>query len=292
MIGQWTSLVLSLDKTVLKLVVWLLIAMLTMVPLERLFELHRRETALRRGLFEDILYYFASGLLPAFLLVIVYAVVTRFFDAVLPSAWFAWVSGRPGWARLALTVVVADLGYYWAHRWSHAWPRLWRMHAIHHSPTELDWLAATRVHPLEIAYARGLSFVPVYALGLIDVRVAGQSTALMLLVVFNTFWGFFIHANVGLNLGWLERVLTTPRFHHWHHANDSVEVHDKNFAALLPCLDMMFGTFHLPQREFPAIYGTSTPLPAGFARQLLDVFPRPSPASSMPPANRSQDRRA
>ena len=272
MIDQWAGLLRGIDKTLLRLAIWFAIALLTMVPLERMFALRRHPTWRRPGFAQDVLYFVASGVLPAFVLVFVYAAVTACVDAVLPSAWFAWVRSCPGWTRLALTIVVADLGYYWAHRWAHETPRLWRLHAIHHSPTAMDWLVATRTHPLEIVYVRGLSFVPVYALGLIDVTAAGQSAALMLLVVFNTFWGFFIHANVGLNLGWIERIVTTPRFHHWHHADDSAAVHNKNYAALLPALDMVFGTFHLPQREFPKTYGSPTRLPHGFMRQLFGTF--------------------
>jgi sterol desaturase/sphingolipid hydroxylase (fatty acid hydroxylase superfamily) len=46
-------------------------------------------------------------------------------------------------------VILADLGFYVAHRLFHGVPWLWRFHAIHHSIQELDWLAGVRVHVLD-----------------------------------------------------------------------------------------------------------------------------------------------
>jgi len=60
----------------------------------------------------------------------------------------------------------------------------------------------------------------------------------------------------------LDRVIATPRFHHWHH---SVEEHavDKNFAVHLPLLDHLFGTLLLPRDgSWPAAYGIAgNPIP-------------------------------
>ncbi|MER9413296.1 hypothetical protein [Mesorhizobium sp. M0589] len=38
----------------------------------------------------------------------------------------------------------------------------------------------------------------------------------------------------------------SPRFHHWHHANER-EAWDKNFAGQLPLLDMLGGTLFMPE---------------------------------------------
>ncbi len=42
-----------------------------------------------------------------------------------------------------------------------------------------------------------------------------------------------------------ERVLVTPRFHHWRHGKERAAI-DKNFAVHFPILDRLFGTHHLP----------------------------------------------
>src|SRR5581483_8489128 len=48
-------------------------------------------------------------------------------------------------------LVLADLFGYWAHRLQHEIGRLWRIHAVHHSSTELNWLSSVRVHPFNEA---------------------------------------------------------------------------------------------------------------------------------------------
>jgi sterol desaturase/sphingolipid hydroxylase (fatty acid hydroxylase superfamily) len=82
----------------------------------------------------------------------------------------------------------------------------------------------------------------------------------------------FIHANLRTRTGWLDAVLVTPRFHHWHHAADPA-ARDKNFAVHFPWLDRLFGTHHLPAGAWPARYGVDGDAPpAGFAAQLAWPF--------------------
>ncbi len=267
MTDQILALMHGMGHTLLQLGVWLAIAMAVMIPLEHWRAL-RPQAVLRPRFLQDILYFFVSGVVPAFFLLVVYAVVVRFFQALLPRGWFVWVQSLPGGVRLVATLLAADFGFYWAHRWAHEWPAIWRFHAIHHSPTQIDWLVATRTHPFEIVWLRGLSFVPLFALGLIDPFAPGQSTGIMLVVIFNVMWGFFIHGNVSIRLRWLEKIVATPRFHHWHHANDGESTHGKNYAALLPFLDRLFGTAHLPGDDYPDQYGCTTKVPDHFLAQL------------------------
>lgn len=52
-------------------------------------------------------------------------------------------------------VLVADFTQYWVHRTFHTVPWLWRFHAIHHSAEEMDWLAGSRLHLVDvIVYTR------------------------------------------------------------------------------------------------------------------------------------------
>ncbi len=66
-----------------------------------------------------------------------------------------------------------------------------------------------------------------------------------------------IHANTRMHYGWLEKLIVSPRFHHWHHASDT-EAIDKNYAATFPVIDRIFGTYHLPLKRWPLHYGTVT----------------------------------
>ena len=92
---------------------------------------------------------------------------------------------------------------------------------------------------------RGLTYVPIVVLGF-------SETALMVYVLIVAAQATFIHANVRWELHLLRRVIATPAFHHWHHANEP-EAIDKNFAVHTPVWDRLFGTYYLPDRGEPAI---------------------------------------
>jgi len=84
--------------------------------------------------------------------------------------------------------------------------------------------------------------------------------------------GVLIHSNTSLPFGPLAYLFTTPHFHHWHHAADA-EAIDKNYAANLPVLDMLFGTWIDHPGRWPQRYGVvGKPLPGKFVGQHLYPF--------------------
>ena len=58
-------------------------------------------------------------------------------------------------------------------------------------------------------------------------------------------WGFFIHANVRLELGPLTPIISGPQLHRIHHSA-LAEHRDKNFATFFPFIDILFGTYYGP----------------------------------------------
>ena len=111
----------------------------------------------------------------------------------------------------------------------------------------MDWLAGSRMHPLDaLATRAGVITVLVFA--------GAGSAAVALYLAFVSFHAVFIHANFGARLGWLDPLLVTPRYHHFHHAAET-EAIDKNFAVHLPFLDRIFGTQFLPDSRWPRVYG-------------------------------------
>ncbi len=61
----------------------------------------------------------------------------------------------------------------------------------------------------------------------------------------------FYHSAIRVRLSWLDRMLVTPQVHRIHHSVD--EHYNRNFADVLPTLDIVFGTYDRPEREaFPA----------------------------------------
>jgi sterol desaturase/sphingolipid hydroxylase (fatty acid hydroxylase superfamily) len=265
------------------LAVRLLLIIAVLVPLERMFAA-RAQKILRAGFFTDIAYYFFANLLPNMLLAVPLSALAWLLHIAVPSPFYAFMAGLPLPLRLALALVAGEIGFYWGHRWMHEIPMLWRFHAIHHAAEDMDWLVNTRAHPVDLFLARLTGLIPIYVLGLAQ-PMANQADIVPLLVaLIGSFWGFFVHANLSWRFGWLENVIATPAFHHWHHTNDGPDVIDKNFASMLPWIDRLFGTFHVPKRQFPRSYGIAAPMPKHFWGQL--AFPWSSQAL---PQTRPQD---
>jgi lathosterol oxidase len=252
---------LGLDWFLLNLIVYTLI----FVPLERLFARLPEQGVFRPGWRTDLTYFFVSSLLIQLLTIVTLRPAMIFFDwAVLPSVQ-GIVRALPTVLQFFLLLLVADFTQYWVHRAFHAIPLLWRFHAVHHSAEQMDWLAGSRLHLVDIAVTRGLTYVPIYLLGF------GDGPLFAYLVVVSA-QATFIHANIRFDFGWVKWLVATPQFHHWHHAAER-EAIDKNFAVHLPMIDVLFGTAHMPDR-WPRAYGISggQAPPSGYLRQLLWPF--------------------
>lgn len=260
-----------------RLCVWLALLALIFLPLERLFAV-RRAAIVRAQFWTDLGYYFLSGLAPALLLAAPLAAVAWVARTAVPDPLHAFVAAQPLWLLLPVALVIGDAGAYWGHRLSHEVPWLWRFHAVHHSAEHVDWLVNTRAHPIDLLVTRLFGLTPLYVLGLAGPVGAKGTLVPVLVAVIGTIWSFFIHANVGWRFGRVERALATPFFHHWHHSRrDHV---DRNYAAMFPFLDHLFGTLHLPA-DWPCEYGTDTDVGARLATQLVRPFaarPRDFPA--------------
>ena len=250
--------------SVLRVSAWLTILVVIFVPLERLFAVHPQKI-FRKGIFTDTAYYFLSSLVPALLLSGPISVVAWAAHQAVPGAILATTAALPLWARVILGMIAGETGYYWAHRWMHEYPFLWRFHTIHHSAEEIDFLVASRGHPIDIVLGKFCSIVPLYVLGLGGPVGAQGSLVPVLVALVGTVWGFFIHANLRWRFGPLEWLVTTPAFHHWHHTlTGPINV---NYSSTLPWIDRLFGTHYLP-KEFPTAYGIEEKLPDSLAGQL------------------------
>ncbi|MHA6723488.1 sterol desaturase family protein [Sphingomonas sp. RS2018] len=269
-----------------RLSIWLALLATLFVPLEWLFTLKERERAgagagRRRwtARLSDLGYYYLNGLLPGVILAPLLGAVALAVHAATPDAYVAWVASLPFLVKLSAGLLVAEVGAYWGHRWCHAVPFLWRFHAVHHSIEHLDWLANTRAHPLDIVFVRLCGLVPLYALGLASANARGADAMIpVYITLVGTVWSFLVHANVRWRFGVLEQLAATPAFHHWHHTN-SVEGRDRNFAAMFPWVDRLFGTLHLPRNAWPPVYGIDEPVTGGMAEELMHPFHQPKPVA-------------
>ena len=258
----------SFASELVGLSLWLVLLLIVFVPLERIFG-NRSQKVFRRSFGSDLFYYFLNGILPKLLLIIPLTVLAAGLHRMIPLAFYSSVAGMPFWLRLAAALVVSEIGGYWGHRWSHEVPFLWRFHAIHHSAEEIDWLVTAKAHPVDMFFTHLCAMVPLYLAGLAQPIGNRVDFVPLAVTAVSTYWAYFLHANVRWRFGWLEWLVSTPAFHHWHHTNDGPEVINKNYAAMLPWVDQCFGTLYLP-REWPAKYGSDTPVAPDLAGQLLD----------------------
>jgi sterol desaturase/sphingolipid hydroxylase (fatty acid hydroxylase superfamily) len=242
----------------------LLILTLVFVPLERLFALRREQKVLRKEFGTDLAYFFASHLLVQVTVLLTLTPAALFFSWAVSSKFQAAVSAQPLGLQLIQAVFLADLFQYTIHRIFHVVPWLWRFHSIHHSSRELDWLAGSRLHIVDVLVTRAFSFIPLFLMGF-------SEATMLAYVVLVSFQAVLIHANVRFRFGWLRWLVTTPEFHHWHHSAEPEAV-NRNFAVHLPLIDHLFATAYMPDK-WPSEYGISdNPVPDGWFAQLLYPF--------------------
>lgn len=248
------------------------IAALVLTPAEHLAPAHRQPLLLRKGFFIDLVYWFATpiltrcitgAVLALVLLVIVSCVGFDNFPKEFLVRGFGPLSWQPAWLQCCEILVLSDFVDYWTHRGLHR-GSLWRIHAVHHSPEEMNWLSASRVHPLNDLITRSCQLLPILLLGF-------SAVAVIAVVPLVSFYVMFLHSNVRWGFGPLRWVLVSPAYHRWHHTSDT-EGLDKNFAGVFPIWDVLFGTAYFP-RTLPRKYGLSGPrMPESLLAQLMFPF--------------------
>jgi sterol desaturase/sphingolipid hydroxylase (fatty acid hydroxylase superfamily) len=135
-----------------------------------------------------------------------------------------------------------------------------------------------RAHPIDLVFIRLCGLIPIYILGLGAPQSAQGTLVATLVMLVMTMWGFFIHSNIRWRLGPLEWLIATPGFHHWHHTRSAAR--NQNYASMLPWMDRIFGTHHLP-KQWPSAYGIEAKLPSSLVGQL--VYPlREAPEETLP----------
>ena len=217
----------------------------------------------------DLTYFFISHLLIQFFLL---------FTNIVQNDWLAWAHSAavtefaqslPVWLQFLACVFIADLFQSVTHRWYHRNPWFWKFHSIHHSSKNMDWLAGSRTHFFEALATRTAVIVPLYIINF-------SEPALNAYVVLVGVQAVFVHANVRWDFGFLKYVIVTPQYHHWHHSDDP-EYANTNYAVHLPLIDMLMGTFKLPDKMWPDSYGVfGHQPPQGFMSQLTYPFlPKP-----------------
>ncbi len=217
------------------------------------------------------------------------ALLMTWLIPLLSSLSAAVIAAQRGWGlfhlvtlppaiTLAASFVLLDFFGYWMHRLLHKIPLLWRLHALHHSDTDLDVTTTIRHHPAEALVQALCDAALVLLFGFPPQAVLLYGGVVLVVQTFH-------HGNVMLpaRLGWLSRWLITPDLHRLHHSMAYAE-NNSNFGNSVPLWDWLFATLRLaPEGEFKV--GLAEFSGAKFQRldklliQPLLVVPNPRPPS-------------
>lgn len=234
----------------------------TLFTLERLMPYERTWLENDGQVAPDLLHTFLNkGVIQAFATAITSMGIAR---AVDPMPGELWPDTWPLAAQVALGLVVAEAGFYAAHRLAHQWRWLWRFHAVHHSVRRLWIINTGRFHFVDTIVSVALSQPLLY--------VAGAPQVVFLWVAAVTaFIGILTHCNVVMRWRLLGYVFNTPELHRWHHSRKAAEG-NANYGENLMIFDHLFATFLFPARRPPANIGIDEPMAEGFLGQLRQPF--------------------
>ena len=244
---------------------WLIIGFITtaglFVLLEKCAPLRKDQPVLRENWILDMKYFVFYHLTIGFFLFVGNFVVHQWLDWMQFPITSAFIESLPFIAQFLLLILFIDFMQYWIHRVYHENEFFWKVHSVHHSAETMDWLASSRLNIIEPLITRTLGLIIISTLGF-------EQGPINAYIIFVGFHATFIHANFGLNLRWIEWLLVTPKYHHWHHA-DAQEAINTNYAVYVTFLDKLFGTQHNP-KEWPEGYGiVDGHPPEGLFRQQL-----------------------
>jgi sterol desaturase/sphingolipid hydroxylase (fatty acid hydroxylase superfamily) len=228
----------------------------------------------KRDLVTDLCYWFFIPVITRFLriglLIAAAAIVFQITTAQGLVAFYENGHGPlatlPLFAQGIIFLIGEDIILYWTHRWFHG-AKMWKYHAVHHSSEELEGISAARFHPVNL-------FLGSVAADVVLLFAGISPNVFLVLGPLTIAHSAFVHANLDWTLGPFKYVIASPVFHRWHHTAPD-RGGEKNFAATFPVLDLIFGTFYMPEGELPDHYGiTDRTFPEGFGAQLVHPFTR------------------
>ncbi len=157
--------------------------------------------------------------------------------------------GLPG--SFLVTLLVMEFTGYAFHVLFHKVPLFWRVHAMHHSDTQVDVSTTYRHHPFEGMFVIVTS-VPLAA------GLGAPVAAMVLYQLLRMSMNILSHSNIRIPESierWLRYVIVTPDFHHLHHSSDQ-RFTDSNYSAAVPWFDYLFGT--ATRKPYPGVRNHGT----------------------------------
>lgn len=248
---------------------WLFGFALLFTLMERVWPRRPEQRMLRRGLAWDVLYIVFNSEYLGVLLGALAVPAAAWAERELGWMHAAWMRNRPFALQFAVLLLVNDFVQWGIHNLLHRVPWLWRLHQVHHSIQEMDWIGNWRFHWAEAAIYRILLYPVAAAFGF-------GVEAMFVTALLSTLIGHFAHANLRIHIGWLKYVINSPEMHIWHHTHPDAGPPDRNFGITLSVWDWLFGTAWLPERRDPERLGFAgiESYPGDPFRQAIEPFRR------------------
>lgn len=139
--------------------------------------------------------------------------------------------------RFVLYVVAVDFLEYWVHRARHQIGWWWELHKAHHSAEEFNAITTTRGHPFDGVAMAITTAIPIAVLG------GSMLESIPVLTLFAAHAGL-THSMLPWRWGWFGRYVVFPPTGHRIHHSALPEHMDKNFGAIMPIWDWIFGTYY------------------------------------------------
>jgi len=220
------------ETTTAILICWIIF----IIAWERISPYRKGLPFFRDGFWVDLVWYtiIQSYLLKIVIFDYIISPVQHHFD----WSGFQFIKSWSLTEQVLFFLVTHDLYIYLFHRLQHHSKLLWRTHEAHHSGKEIDFLAGSRSHALEIIINQTIEFAPIIILGADPAVIPIKATL-------DAMFGMFIHANINVKFGKLKYLLNSPELHLWHHANYR-EVFHANFSTKFSVWDYLFGTIYDP----------------------------------------------
>jgi len=239
----------------------LAVGALTIITLERLFPYTKGMKFFREGFWLDLVWY---TIIQSYVLkIVIFDYIILPIDQHYGLSRLQLVADWSLLAQVLFFLVLHDFYIYWFHRFQHYSPIFWRTHEAHHSNKEVDWLAGSRSHILEIIINQTIEFAPIILLG-------ANPAVIPIKALLDAIWGMYIHSNINVKMGKLQYFINGPEMHQWHHA-DYKEVFHANFATKFAIFDWIFGTAYLPGHK-PIKFGLYYDYPREYVLQHVFSF--------------------
>ncbi len=231
-----------------------------LIILERYFPYNKNQTIIRRGFWNDFIFY---NFIQSFFIGILISYLIQFIDDSTNVSRLRIISDWPIFYQILFFLITHDLYIYWFHKLQHKNKYLWRLHEAHHSPKEVDWLSGIRSHGFEILINQTIEFLPIVLLG------ASPQVAVIKGLISGA-WGMYIHSNIDIKSGILQYIINGPEMHRLHHAIGKGR--NKNFSTKFAIWDWIFGTSYFPKDEKASEYGLKTFFPENYFEQFIFAF--------------------